>query len=102
MYLAPPAGREGQLHKVLKKTYENISLNPVWRWVYTWLVDLITVPSPARVHLENLELLDLQEKRDLVGCVEIMDLLEDKESGAQQVHQAVLGTKEILEKTDLR
>lgn len=52
--------------------------------------------------MENLELLDLQEKRDLVGCVEIMDLLEDKESGAQQVHQAVLGTKEILEKTDLR
>lgn len=28
MYLAPPAGREGQLHKVLKKTYGKYKFEP--------------------------------------------------------------------------
>lgn len=42
----------------------------------------------TRVHLENLDPLDLQEKRVLLVSVETMEPPEDKESEDQQDHLA--------------
>lgn len=52
--------------------------------------------------MEKPDPLDLLVKRVLVGFVETMDPLEDKESEDQQDHLAAQETKGTLEKTDPR
>lgn len=62
----------------------------------------MTTSILARVHLENLDPLDLLGKRVLLVSVETMGPPEDKESEDQRDHLAAQETKGTLEKTDPR